>query len=1419
MWNVQHYIWVISHLYFLSGFIQWGGAMVMVEMQASPLYRVIGYPISIYCNVSGFSDPSALQNFQFSIYKPNKPSQEIQIISTAEKDFAMAVYSQRVRDGDITLDRLSVTSVLFKVKSLKSGDEGDYECYTPNTERVYHGTYSAKTTLKVIEDTLIASSTETSSLSLTVGDNLDLQCLASSNTYQHTHLSITWYLHRDGQASPSPIISLDRYLTVNPGLEFESRYRAGLISLDKMEEATYRLKMSRVEMPDAGRIYCQAQEWIQDPDRSWYPIAKKDAQETTLTVKAKEVAPEPGSGSISVSMKVEEAQLNEGGELAVQCTVDVQGMTGQFFSVAWMKDNQELAKIGPTGVLDVGPEYKGRESDGELRAMRTGQEKIHLLTLRPVRTQDQGAFHCRVWSNDRDDNGVFKQGPSQDSATKPVTIKATESGLAVAMATNEMSVSEGGELRITCKVSGARGQLSITWQRRSVSMSTGPFSDVISLSQMGVQDLGAEFKQRKVGALRSTGDTFILELRDIVTSDAGSYQCTVSEWTTESNGNAKKTNSQSQVGSVNVLTVESQLKVKLNSRGAQVMEGGEVELLCGVKGPRFPITVTWSLMREGESAPENILTFSNTGDIKWRGDQSSYQLSVTASNNQVLHTLRIIQASRREAGQYQCEISAFLQGRHRKLHISNQLAVLVQPPKSVLTLSSSKPPVDQSINTDVLIQCSVTKATSTASRFAVEWVVQKQEGNQTILSSDRDAVVTLGAGVSTDQRISMRRREGRSFELTIRQTRIDDSGTYYCVVEEWLQDPLGQWYKLQPSSAAIELRLKETVSDLSVDKTDKELKVRDGDGVELICSLIAGASGPASLYALTWFYKRGSFSSSVKVPLVIMGRDGILTYPEDQEHLRPQGLKGRLTFSRPTHSTFQLGLQRAHQGDSGAYQCQVDQYQLNDGKWKQTASDKSGTTILTVKPIESVLTVSASPSLLGQNLDTDVQMDCSIVRATSNSSRFAVTWLAQKGQEGNMTILSSDHDAVVSPGVGLSTGQRISMRRREGRGFELTIRQTRIDDSGTYYCVVEEWLQDPLGQWYKLQPSSAAIELRLKETVSDLSVDKTDKELKVRDGDGVELTCSLTAGASGPASLYALTWLYKRGSSSSSVKVPLVIMGRDGILTYPEDQEHLRPQGLKGRLTFSRPTHSTYQLGLQRAHQGDSGAYQCQVDQYQLNDGKWKQTASDKSGTTNLTVKPIESVLTVSASPSLLGQNLHTDVQMDCSIVRATSNSSRFAVTWLAQKGEGNMTILTSDRDAVVSPGVGLSTGQRISMRRREGRGFELTIRQSRSNDSGMYYCVVEEWLQDALGQWYKFQPSSAAIELRFNATGSMSTSEPDCATGLVLGIFISLFCVLAILIIVLSIKLKGRGSAGKKTQLNTLWAEENPLKPVQGDG
>lgn len=112
------------------------------------------------------------------------------------------------------------------------------------------------------------------------------------------------------------------------------------------------------------------------------------------------------------------------------------------------------------------------------------------------------------------------------------------------------------------------------------------------------------------------------------------------------------------------------------------------------------------------------------------------------------------------------------------------------------------------------------------------------------------------------------------------------------------------------------------------------------------------------------------------------------------------------------------------------------------------------------------------------NVNTGIEMKCSVVSKTSASSRYSVTWLLQQQGE-KKTIVSSDQDALVTfdPKIVQSHRERIGMRRTKGPSFELSIQQVGISDKGSYTCEVVEWLQDPHGGWYQLSPVSKTTKL------------------------------------------------------------------------------------------------------------------------------------------------------------------------------------------------------------------------------------------------------------------------------------------------------------------------------------------------------
>lgn len=138
--------------------------------------------------------------------------------------------------------------------------------------------------LPVIPDTLSATMSS-QTLDKEEGEPLELTCEAAKATAQHTHLSVAWYLMRDGERSQGiEIISLSKDFVLIPGPSYTERFAAGDVRLDKLGASTFRLTVGSLRPSDQGQLFCEATEWIQDPDGTWTFITKKQTDQMTLWI-------------------------------------------------------------------------------------------------------------------------------------------------------------------------------------------------------------------------------------------------------------------------------------------------------------------------------------------------------------------------------------------------------------------------------------------------------------------------------------------------------------------------------------------------------------------------------------------------------------------------------------------------------------------------------------------------------------------------------------------------------------------------------------------------------------------------------------------------------------------------------------------------------------------------------------------------------------------------------------------------------------------------------------------------------------------------------------------------------------------------------------------------------------------------------
>lgn len=110
--------------------------------------------------------------------------------------------------------------------------------------------------------------------------------------------------------------------------------------------------------------------------------------------------------------------------------------------------------------------------------------------------------------------------------------------------------------------------------------------------------------------------------------------------------------------------------------------------------------------------------------------------------------------------------------------------------------------------------------------------------------------------------------------------------------------------------------------------------------------------------------------------------------------------------------------------------------------------------------------------------DSRVRLNCSIASQTSAESQHAVLWYARKGAatEPDELLLKIERTGAFEYGAYAEEERlrsRVQCERLSPSLYGLTLHRAEISDSGTYYCLVEEWLTDPDGVWYRLARDSS----------------------------------------------------------------------------------------------------------------------------------------------------------------------------------------------------------------------------------------------------------------------------------------------------------------------------------------------------------
>uniref|UniRef100_A0A3P9MHD0 Immunoglobulin superfamily, member 8 n=1 Tax=Oryzias latipes TaxID=8090 RepID=A0A3P9MHD0_ORYLA len=560
-----------------------------VTLPSGPLFRVAGFPLSLPCTVSGF-EGSRTQEFEWFLYRDNAGGRQMGVVSTRDKGFPYAPFQSRVRNGEVRVERDSGDKVRLVIQRLRAEDQGKYECYTPSTDSTYQGNYSATIAVKVIPDTLQISYTRSlTGQAVPEGAELTLTCSANIQSEQLTHLSITFGKRGGGEGSSGAaggevsttreIISIDKLLGVVPGGSYKKRYDDGEIRLEKRNgesgQGVYVMSMGAVRPEDSGSYFCEASQWIRDPDRSWQKIAQRTLDIGNLTVQQL-------AETLSVTSSPRgEVTLQVGSRLILTC--EVLGLPPEINSgllVQWMRRGSvsgdavssggvevEVARMSPDGIVSWGDD-SSRADDGSMEKVSEGKFSLKLFSARPA---DSGVYRCVV--------SVYA-GRKHPALSTPATITQRSEGVTVNLKTKDILISavaqipqgpllkRGSTITLVCnttiKTTGSAPQALIQWFRRPIPK-PGPVESQNSLPEPadverptlmaalmynGVAKIYINSSEISIDRLSAV--TYRLRIHMATMEDQGVYSCHAEAWGQDPHGAWYSTGAKAESNAVTV---------------------------------------------------------------------------------------------------------------------------------------------------------------------------------------------------------------------------------------------------------------------------------------------------------------------------------------------------------------------------------------------------------------------------------------------------------------------------------------------------------------------------------------------------------------------------------------------------------------------------------------------------------------------------------------------------------------------------------------------------------------------------------------------------------------------------------------------------------------------------------------------------
>nr|XP_006629439.1 PREDICTED: immunoglobulin superfamily member 8 [Lepisosteus oculatus] len=488
---------------------------------------------------------------------------------------------------------------------------------------------------------------------------------------------------------------------------------------------------------------------------------------------------------------------------------------------------------------------------------------------------------------------------------------------------------------------------------------------------------------------------------------------------------------------------------------------------------------------------------------------------------------------------------------------------------------------------------------------------------------------------------------------------------------------------------------------------------------------------------------------------VISTRDRRFPYAPFQARVR----SGEVRVERDSGDRVRLVIQRLRPEDQGTYECYTPS---TDARYQ---GNYSSSVLVNVIPDTLQVSHTSSRSLSGQALTegAELQLTCSASVQSQQHTHVSVTFGVRGAGEGaggspagghNLReVISIDKHLSVVPGRGGDYERRytdgtVSLEKRsEGEQDQYVMRISSVvpSDTGSFFCEVIQWIQDPQMTWQRIAQRTLELGNVTVQPLADSLTVTTLPEGEVSLSAGSPLSLSCEVGGISPSSRPSLLVQWLRRAADRGAELEVARMGSDGVVTWGDDVSR------RGGASLEKEAEGRYSLRLFSAHPADAGIYRCAVSVYTgRTPGTSSPAASQRSNgvTVSLRMKEVrvEAEVGLARGPPL--QRGHT-VSLLCNVTTVTSGPAQVEVHWLMTREEGEGPAEPALVAVLAHDGTSRLHGNNsdISVDRPSPSCYRLRVHKAEAEDQGLYQCHVEVWGQDPHGGWYN--------------TGARSTSQP----------------------------------------------------------